>query len=279
MSTGKGIMQGRFGRVVLLDIDRPVVAHAHPHCHILFKVGGADSVFRVQDRDYPLTDDTAVVVNTWEPHAYPHDAGTPKSLVLALYVEIDWLAVVERSFAASANPRFFDRPCVAVPHRVRKIVGDIADALLAPDGADHGHEELLLDLMIAVIDEFSQWRTLRSGRSVRSRPIRDFRVRRAVAFMRDNLGRPFRFDDVAFAAGLSRAHLFEVFRENTGLTPNLYYNALRMERAYDVLPSAQDSMAAITSSLGFSAQSHFSRFFRNNLGIPPSEYRRAVRLG
>jgi transcriptional regulator GlxA family with amidase domain len=199
--------------------------------------------------------------------------------VLGLYVEIDWLAAVERSFAASANPRFFDSPCVAVPRRVRTIVGDVADALLAPDGTDHGHEELLLNLMIAVIDEFSQWRALRSGRSAESRPIRDFRVRRAIAFMHENIGRPFRLDDMAVAAGLSRAHLFEVFRENTGLTPNLYYNALRMERAYDVLPRSEDSMAVIASSLGFSAQSHFSRFFRNNLGIPPSEYRRAVRLG
>jgi hypothetical protein len=40
---------GLFGRL-LLDIDCPVGAHALPQCHVLFKVGGDDNMFEVNDR-------------------------------------------------------------------------------------------------------------------------------------------------------------------------------------------------------------------------------------
>jgi AraC-like DNA-binding protein len=36
-------------------------------------------------------------------------------------------------------------------------------------------------------------------------------------------------------SGLSRPHFYKLFREQVGLTPNLYLNALRMERAIDRL--------------------------------------------
>ena len=67
MSTALRIAHGAFGRVALLDMDRPLVRHAHPHCHVLLKVEGADTAFVVGDTVYPLTDDTAVLVNGWQP--------------------------------------------------------------------------------------------------------------------------------------------------------------------------------------------------------------------
>ena len=60
MSNALRIARGRFGRVALLDMDRPLVRHAHPHCHVLLKVEGADTQFSVRDRLVPLTDESAV---------------------------------------------------------------------------------------------------------------------------------------------------------------------------------------------------------------------------
>ncbi|MGH9992996.1 MAG: AraC family transcriptional regulator, partial [Nitrososphaera sp.] len=88
MSTAIKIFQGRFGRVALLDMNASLVAHAHHHCHILIKAGGADSAFLVRGERQPLTDETAVLVNAWEPHAYTHAAPPgEQTLILALYIE------------------------------------------------------------------------------------------------------------------------------------------------------------------------------------------------
>lgn len=277
MSIGKGAIQGDFGRAALLAISAPVLTHAHPHCHVLIKVSGADSVFRVQDRDCPLDDDSLVVVNAWQPHAYPHARSAPKSTILALYVEPAWLKAIDRSFAVSTDPAFFARPCFPVTPPVRKIAQDMAEAMSTGRESERGTADLLLALMIAVIESYSDWRALRGDKTAGHWTVPDFRVRRAIGFMRETIGHGFTADDVARAAGLSRAHLFERFKRNTGLTPNLYFNALRMEAAYEDLSIEATSMATISTNLGFSAQSHFSRFFRNNLGIAPRDYRHLVR--
>ena len=78
--------------------------------------------------------------------------------------------------------------------------------------------------------------------------------------------------------GLSRAHFFALFHRCTGVTPNVYLNVLRMERAIGDLSSRKSSLTDISYDLGFSAPAHFTRFFRQHLGITPSEYRRVVEL-
>ena len=37
MSEALRIRSGSFGRVALLDMDRNLVRHAHPHCHVLLR--------------------------------------------------------------------------------------------------------------------------------------------------------------------------------------------------------------------------------------------------
>ena len=54
MSSAVKIYQGRFGRVALLDMDAPLVGHAHHHCHILLKAGPLDEVEWLAMRRHPV---------------------------------------------------------------------------------------------------------------------------------------------------------------------------------------------------------------------------------
>jgi AraC-like DNA-binding protein len=273
MSQCKGLAQGPFGRAALLEIDKPIVGHAHPHCHLLVKVAGADSHFRVRGHDYPLDDTNAVAVNSWEPHAYPTAPTVGAAVILALYIRTDWLEEVEPGFAVCASPDFFAKTGFALPATVRTRVQDVADALSAPSSHGRAFEALMSETMIAVIDRFSRWRELRRSRITGHWRIPDFRIRRAIGFLHDHIGHGFTAEDIARAAGLSRPHLYTLFKHHTGLTPNVYFSALRMESAFTDLPDPAPSVATIFSKLGFHAQGHFTRFFRNNLGISPREYR------
>ena len=112
---GGGLARG-FGRVALLDMDAPLIGHAHHHCHILIKAGGADSAFNVRGERAPLTDESAVLVNAWEHHAYEHDAPPgQRTLILALYIEPSWLAELQRSLT-QWYPRYEQR-VLAAPQR------------------------------------------------------------------------------------------------------------------------------------------------------------------
>src|SRR5690349_14817970 len=121
MSTALRIAHGAFGRVALLDMDRSLVRHAHPHCHVLLKVEGSDTQFIVGDRVYPLTDTCAVLVDGWKPHAYVHDPNRPRTLILALYIEPEWLKEFRSGWAASGAPGFFEQPSGEVSPRIRDL--------------------------------------------------------------------------------------------------------------------------------------------------------------
>ena len=75
---------------------------------------------------------------------------------------------------------------------------------------------------------------------------------------------------------LSRPHFFALFKEQTNLTPNVYWNTLRMEEAVRQLQS-QDSLISVACNLGFTTPGNFSRFFRDHAGVPPTLYREAAR--
>lgn len=274
MARALQIFQGDFGRAALLDMNHSLVLHAHPHCHVLIKVSGADTAFNVHGRDCPLTDDSLVVVNAWESHSYTHRPSAEGTVILALYIEPEWLKGIERAFGASANPGFFPVPNVGMTVQVRRA----AEHLTLAMSSDGDHDEMLRalhGLMASVIERFAEWRDAAG----RGGTYRDFRVRKAIGYMRENLGGDFALCDVARASGLSRSHLFQLFRENLGLSPNLYYNTLRMEAAVDHLAEGRSRpLGELSRGLGFAMQSHFTRFFRTNMGVTPSEYRRVVTL-
>jgi AraC-like DNA-binding protein len=280
VSSAIKIFQGRFGRVALLDMDAPLVGHAHHHCHILIKAGGVDSAFDVRGERAPLTDDTAVLVNAWEHHAYAHDAPPDaRTLILALYIEPGWLAELQRSLALSGHPRFFPRPCVRLTAATRKMVEEFVLELWWDDEVSPGRlEGLLFNLVIAVVESYSGWRDLAS--LLRSKPpvAMDPRVRQAISLMRQDLARELDVDGLAAATGLSRAHFFMLFQRDTRVTPLVYANVLRFEAAVKRLAHSQDAVGDVAHDLGFSAPSHFSRFFRGHLGITPTDYRRKVSL-
>ena len=136
-----------------------------------------------------LRDDTAVLINAWEPHSYAHQPGAPPSIILALYIEPRWLADMQKEFTASARPGFFPHSCGELSLHIRRLADRMADELLFNDDAGPTHEELLFDLMIAVIERFSEWRSLIATRRTARLPASDYRIRKAVAHMRESVGR------------------------------------------------------------------------------------------
>lgn len=282
MSKALRIFQGTFGRVALLDMDGALIHHAHPHCHVLIKASGADTFFAVHDRLHPLRDDTAVLINSWEPHSYAHQPGAPPTVILALYIEPRWLAEMQRDFTASGCPGFFPRACGELTPPIRKLADRMAAELMfnddIGDGGGDAHEQALMDLMVGVIDRFSEWRTMRGLRGAVPVTASDYRVRNATRYMRETLGESFDADKVARASGLSRAHLFRLFHSTLHITPALYFNVLRMEAAIDALARTPESVTELSDRLGFAAPGHFSRFFRNNQGVTPTDYRHVVNM-
>lgn len=266
---------GSFGRVSLMDIDRPVAVHAHPQCHALFKLEGADGEFEVDGQRVPLAQGCAVLVNAWQAHGYPFRGPGP-SRVLALYIEPAWLARFQSSFSAAARRDFFRRPCVALPASMLVLVHGLAEELCGAHAAPRRAAALLQALMSELASRYSRHGEFPLWARGAEATVADHRVRKAMRLIAERTSGAFDAEQLAREVALSRPHFFELFRRGLGVTPNVYRNVVRMERAYKALLGSAAQIGDIASALGFPAHPHFTRFFRDNHGVSPAAYRLAA---
>lgn len=78
--------------------------------------------------------------------------------------------------------------------------------------------------------------------------------------------------NLAELCGISYDYLRQIFEKVYGVTPIKYVNALKLNRAKELLSSGMYSVSEAAYHSGFSDVSHFSRFFKENVGVLPSEY-------
>lgn len=98
-------------------------------------------------------------------------------------------------------------------------------------------------------------------------------VQIAVDYMKQNLRFDHSIESVARAANCSRAKLFSLFKESTGMTPNDYWLRLRVDHARLLLRSTNHTVTSIAMQSGFSTSQYFSSVFKKYSGTNPRDYR------
>jgi AraC-like DNA-binding protein len=274
MSTALAVSHGRFGRVTLYVLDRAMATHAHREGHLVFHVRGRHSRVRVGDDECEVCEGLAAAVNPWQPHSFHPGDVANGTLFLVLYIKPVWFLEASRS---AKSPLRFGRSRIEVTERIDRLVHLVSSLLL-----QNTHEPMFLGYLHELTHEcFDQsWQWFPEGAlAAHSRAtVRDFRVRNSLRLMRERISEEWVLDQIARDSGLSRPHFYKLFRQQVGLTPNLYRNTLRMESAIQRLVTTAEPVTAIGLDLGFSSQASFTRFFVSNVGIAPSDYRRVAHV-
>ena len=84
---------------------------------------------------------------------------------------------------------------------------------------------------------------------------------------------PLGVDDMARAAGLSRAHFSRQFRRTFGESPHAYLLTRRLERAAALLRTTDRSVAEICMAVGLVSVGSFTTSFTRTFGMSPTAYR------
>ena len=92
-------------------------------------------------------------------------------------------------------------------------------------------------------------------------------------YIRHHLSEPIRANDIAKELFISRPYLSAKFREDTGETLTDFILKEKTEEAKRLLRYTDKTVTAISSYLGFSSQSHFTRVFKKYAEKTPAEYR------
>ena len=157
------------------------------------------------------------------------------------------------------------------------------------DNSVHAHGGLLSGLMMKIYDEFRHLDSAspmaiqglamemfaavsRNQSNLATRQPQRW-LTRAVEFLRESFTEHLTITQVASVAGVHPVYLAREFRRFHGCTIGEYIRRLRVERACRQLSSADESLATIAASAGFSDQSHFSRTFKRLMGMTPAQYR------
>jgi AraC-like DNA-binding protein len=84
---------------------------------------------------------------------------------------------------------------------------------------------------------------------------------------------PLDVEDMAAAAGLSRAHYSREFRRAFGESPHAYLLTRRLERAASLLRYTDRSVADVCFSVGLQSVGSFTTSFTRTYGASPTAYR------
>jgi len=86
---------------------------------------------------------------------------------------------------------------------------------------------------------------------------------------------PIGVDDMARAAGLSRAHFSRAFKAAFGESPRAYLLTRRLERAAALLRTTDRSIGDVCLSVGLQSLGSFTTSFTRMFGMAPAAYRAA----
>jgi AraC-like DNA-binding protein len=99
-------------------------------------------------------------------------------------------------------------------------------------------------------------------------------LRRARDLIDRRFSDPLDLEAMAAEAGYSRFHFTREFRQAFGETPGAYLTLRRVERAKDLLRSANLAVTEVCMLVGFSSLGSFSSRFSEVVGESPSTYQR-----
>ena len=272
MSQAVAVCHGEFGRAALYRLDKDIITHAHREGHLIFYVDGPRASCISGGQNCAVNEDYAVAVSPWEPHSFHPESGEPQ-ICLVLYIKPMWF--LENSSSAEYALKF-GRADLKLNDEVKTHLNRLTCSLLEHE-SEAFFDSLLFALTKACFDLSWSGTELDYRGQIYDR-FSDYRVRRSLRLIQEKMGEEMEMEDLARQVGLSRPHFFKLFKQYTGVTPNVYMNTLRSERAIEELLNSDKTVTDIAFDLGFSSQASFTRFFSSNVGIAPSEYRRVAHI-
>ena len=91
-------------------------------------------------------------------------------------------------------------------------------------------------------------------------------------FLYDNLDKKITMESICGKFFLSKPYIFELFRENSDTTAMGFLKTVRLNRAADLLRSADTGIAGVAAAVGFDDAGYFAKNFKAKFGITPEQY-------
>lgn len=100
-------------------------------------------------------------------------------------------------------------------------------------------------------------------------------VKQAIEYINLNYcSNDFKISTIAEKLHMSESYLRKIFKKETGISPKMFLDNMRFERASRLLETDYLSVQAVSDMVGFSDVKNFSTAFRKKYGVTPSSCKR-----
>ncbi len=103
-------------------------------------------------------------------------------------------------------------------------------------------------------------------------------VNKVVHYLTENYGEQITLKEISNTFGISHPVISKAFNSATGITIPSFINWIRASAAAELLTTTDETITAISGSVGFRTIRNFNRSFVEFYGTTPSEYRKSQRV-
>lgn len=255
-----------------------VTWHVHDHYELILALDGATVYEFADGKTVDFNGGQYLVIGPGVSHRGLHDVRRPTSIVGLMLVPDARQPTAGSPFVPSDLARLFSqfasarREAYPMNGELKSLAKFVAHHVSSPiSGTDLEITKLRWALCGIVLEAARQLVTVQTK-------VQDQTVERAIKFMHARLASPCPIEQMAKSLGCSRAKLFGVFKDATGVTPYDYWLRLRIDRAQHMLLESNRPLPDIAIDCGFSTTQYFNLVFRKYAGMNASEYRKRFQV-
>ncbi len=241
-------------------LSQPFPNHFHDH-YVVGLVERGCSQLVCKGREYDLTGGDILLLNPGDSHACAQD-GARGLDYRSLNISGERMRALLEGSGGEKLP-FFPAPVLRDQEAACRL-GQLHRQIMERSQG-FGKEEQLL-LLLPMLFQGRGGEAAHGGAECREE------VTRACAFMEERCAGRVSLDEICRHVGLSRSALLRAFAAIKGVTPYLYLESVRVERAKALLRQGV-APAEVALQTGFSDQSHFTNCFTRFIGLTPGAYR------
>lgn len=241
-------------------INRPAGANSHL---LLYTISGSGEL-QMNDRDYALTQFTAVIIPSNTPVSYY----TSKNGLWEFY----WI-----HFKGKLCEPLIDlislQPKQLVNFKDCNVIPTLTECVLSDSNRESP------DSMIQVSETLSYL----LHEFIRHQPMEQIFIdhwktitKKAVEYIQNNYRDAIGTGDISRNLYISCEHLIRVFKEDIGVPPYEFLYKYRIKKAKELLGMPGISVDKIASMVGFRSHSNFSKKFKSVEGVTPTAFRKGV---
>ncbi|MEM9490365.1 MAG: AraC family transcriptional regulator [Myxococcota bacterium] len=152
-------------------------------------------------------------------------------------------------------------------HTARLVASLVEEVAIARPGSETVVNRLADVLVIGAIRHWLD--TVSDDERGWSAALRHTGLGRALALIHTDATKPYKLEDLAAEAGMSRANFAKTFAEYVGTSPMQFLSHRRMQLATRWLRDDVLTISEVSNRLGYSSEAAFSRAFKRYTGNTP----------